>query len=547
MAKKTIIKTLYLLILIALPAGKAFPQPVSLYPPKKPRLIVGIVIDQMKLEDIYRYWDKFSEKGFRRLINEGTICKNAYYNYLFTENGPANATIATGTEPAHHGIVSDKWYNRLREEVVFCEIDPNTHIIGKEGANGFSPRNMLPTTFADEIRIHNNFKSKVIGISIDEKSAIFASGHTANAAYWLDNKNGNWITSSYYCDSLPAWVDTFNNRNLKDIYLDRKWQPMLPLSQYTECLPDNCEYEKGICNQHTFPYNLKTLKTKLGGYKLLQYTPFGNTYTKDFALAAIINEDLGTDENTDVLTVNFSVNKYINNAFSSRSLEMADAYLRLDKEIAHFIEFIDEQIGTKNALVFLTAENVTYEHPAYLEEHNIPGGFFSPVKSMVLLKSYLKIVYGQGEWIQYYHNQQYFLNHKLIEDSKLSLNAFQDRVAQFLIQFTGISNAIPAHILQTNNLTNGILNKAKNNYYPQRSGDVFLIFEPGWVEKYGYETRNPYKSKSRVPLIWYGWNIKQSVISTEINIADVAPTIGYLLDVSFPNACTGKPIIGLTK
>ena len=534
-------------MLIAFSSGKAFSQDVSFYPPEKSRLIVGIVIDQLKLEDVYRYWDKFSEKGFHRLINKGTICKNAYYNYLFTENGPACATIATGTEPAHHGIVSDKWYNRLREEVVFCDIDPKTHIIGKEDVNGFSPHLMLSTTFADEIRLHNNFKSKVIGVSMNEKSAIFTSGHTANAAYWLDFKNGNWITSSYYCDSLPAWVDTFNNRNLQDIYLDRKWEPLLRIGQYTECLPDNCEYEKGICNQHTFPYNLTTLKAKTGGYDLLQLTPFGNTYTKDFALAAIINEELGKDEYTDVITVNFSVNKYISDIFSSRSLEMADVYLRLDKEIAHLMEFIDEQIGTHNTLVFLTAENVTYEHPDYLKAHNIPGGFFSPVKSMVLLESYLKAIYGPGKWIKYYHNQQFYLNHKLIEDSKHSLNDLQDRVAQFIIQFSGIANAIPAHVLKTNNLTNGILNKAKNNFYPQRSGDIFLIFNPGWIEKYGYETKNPYKNKSRVPLIWYGWNIGHGAISTAVNITDIAPTIGYLLNISYPNACTGKPIIGLEK
>ncbi len=547
MIKKTINNSLYLLLFFALLAQTGFSQPTSLFPPKKPKLIVGIVIDQMKLEDIYRYWDKFSEKGFRRLINEGTICKNAHYSYLFTENGPANATIATGTVPAHHGIVSDKWYEPLKDDVVFCDIDPKTFVLGQKEVKGYSPVHLKANTFSDEIRLHNNFKSKVIGIAMDGKPAVFNTGHTANAAYWMDINTGNWITSSYYLDSLPAWVDTFNNKDLKNIYLDREWRPLLSLDQYTECLHDNSEYEEGINNQNTFPYNLKILKTKSSGYKLLRYTPYGNTYTKDFAIATLINEELGQDKHTDVLTINFSINKYISNAFSSRSLEMEDTYLRLDREIAHLIEFIDEHIGKQNALIFLTAENITYEHPEYLKDNNIPGGFFSPVKAMVLLKSYLKVTYGEGEWINYYHHQQFYLNHKLIEDSDLSINDFQDQTANFLTQFAGISNAIPAHILQTNNFTSGILEKAKNNYYPQRSGDVFLVLAPGWVEKYGYQTTNPYKSKARVPLLWHGWKIKHNVIDKTVNISDIAPTINFLLDVAYPNACTGKPIIGLTK
>ncbi|MBU0764004.1 MAG: alkaline phosphatase family protein, partial [Bacteroidetes bacterium] len=283
---------------------------------------------------------------------------------------------------------------------------------------GCSPFNLMASTIGDEIRLSTNQKAKVIGIAMKDRAAVLSSGHQANAAYWYDNTTGKWITSSYYMDTLPKWVKEFNRKDFSDFYLEKIWDTMLPMDEYTESLPDDNPYETGLNRtQHVFPYNLAELSEQTRGkknYNLLNYVPFGNTYTLDFTLAAIINENLGKDTDTDLLIASFSAIDFIGHYFGPRSVEMEDAMLRMDKIIEHLLTFIDDNLGKENVLVFLTADHGVADSPQYMTDRNSPAGIFKQNLCIALLKSYLNALYGEGEWVKDYIEQQIYLNHELI-------------------------------------------------------------------------------------------------------------------------------------
>jgi predicted AlkP superfamily pyrophosphatase or phosphodiesterase len=533
--------------------NRTYSQEVKTIPPEKPRIIVGIVVSQMRYDYIQRFWDKLDENGIRLLVNRGTSCKNTSFNYLFSQQGVGHASIATGTTPSDHGIVGREWYLYLQDKIEQSTEDQQQKSVGGDVDNGrYSPKNLMCTTFSDELRLSNNFRSKVFSVSTEPAPGIFSAGHTANGAYWFDRRTGNWITSTYYTDTLPGWMDEFNAKRFPDIYLKEVWDPLFPIGSYTESLPDKNKYETGFKGQVTFPYMLEDLseirKNKLD-YSLLDKTPFGNTFTKDFASTLIVNEELGKDDITDVLTICFTAMENIGSLFGPNSVEVEDAFLRLDKEIAHFLAFLDDQVGKENALVYLTSDHGVAQIPSYLSDNKIPAGYFNQNGALSLLTSALNNIYGKGEWIRAYHAQQVYLNHTLIEDSKLSLTEMQDYIAQFLLQFSGVSNTITAHTLQTANFTEGVYRKIQNSYNQKRSGDVIINLKAGWVEKSEASTggTSSYSYDSRIPLIWYGWKVGRGSITRPVDIIDIAPTLSTFLNITFPNSCTGSPVFELIQ
>lgn len=530
-----------------------YSQDLKKIPPERPKIIVGLVVSQMRYDYIQRFWDKLDENGIRLLVNRGTYCKNTSFNYLFSQQGVGHASISTGTTPADHGIVGREWYLYLQDKIEQSTEDQQHKTVGGDVDNGrYSPKNLMCTTFSDELRLSNNFRSKVFSISLDPAPGIFSAGHTANGVYWFDKRTGNWITSTYYTDSLPKWVVDFNGKRFPDIYLRETWNTLLPVETYTESLPDKNRYETGFSGQVTFPYLLEDIseirKNKLD-YSLLDKTPFGNIFTKDFAANLIINEGLGRDDITDVLTICFTSMENIGNLFGPNSVEVEDAFLRLDKEIAHFLAFLDEQVGKENALVFFTSDHGVAQIPSFLSDNKIPAGYFNQNGALSLLMSALNNTYGKGDWIRAYHAQQVYLNHTLIEDSKLSITQMQDYVAQFLLQFSGVANTITAHTLQTANFTEGVYRKIQNSYNQKRSGDVIINLKAGWVEKGEVSTggTSSYSYDSRIPLIWYGWKVGRGTITRQVDIIDIAPTISTFLSITFPNSCTGKPVFEIVQ
>ncbi len=519
-------------------------------PSGKPKLIIGITVSGMRYDYLSAYWDQFGEDGFRRMAGMGTYCKNAVYDQLITESAVGHAIIGTGARPDAHGIVADYWYERLEKDIRYCIYDPDVHGISSSDENGHtSPSQMLARTLSDELRIVNQFRSRVIGVSLDPKASVLQSGHTANAAYWFDPVHGTWTTSSYYLDSLPTWVETFNDKNYKDIYREKTWELLLAPSEYTSSLEDENTFETGFNGQVTFPYELSKISSQESRYSGLAVSPWGNTYTKDFAIAAMVNEEMGKRDVTDWINISFDAGKFLSESFSTWSLEIQDLYLRLDKDIAHLLSFIDDHVGLENALVYLTADNAIADDPEFLEGHRIPSGYFNYHSNISLLKSYLNAVYGQGEWVNLYYAHQIYLNRQLIEDSRLSLEEVQDRVANFMIQFSGVSNALPSYILQRNNFTEGIFNRIQNSYNQKRSGDVILYLTPGWVEKGSIyrESLSNFHYDAHVPLIFYGWKIKRATLPERVSPLDIVPTIAYFLEISVPENASGKVITGMVR
>ena len=530
-----------------------FSQTLKKIPSENPKLVVGIVVSQMRYDYVFRFWKKLGDNGIKLLIDRGTFCKNTSFNYLYSQEGVGHASIVTGTTPSNHGIIAREWYLNLQDKMESYTDDPNQKAVGGDYDNGHhSPRNLMCTTFTDELRLSNDFKSKVFSVALEPGPAIFSSGHTGNCAYWFDPRTGNWITSTYYTDSLPLWADAFNNKRFSDIYLSQEWNTLLPVDQYTESLPDKNKYETGYEGRITFPYSLYEIsgsRKEQKNYGILTKTPYGNSLTKDFVSSLVIGEELGKDDITDVLMVSFTATENIGNQFGPNSIEIEDAFIRLDMEIAHFIQFLDNWVGKENMLIFLTSGHGVAQVPTYLADSKIPAGYFNQLGAISLLKSALNNTYGRGDWVKAYQSQQIFLNHTLIEDSKLSLRDIQDYVAQFMLQFAGVANTITSYTLQSTNFTGGIFEKIQYSYNQKRSGDVMINLKAGWVEKGRGSTdhNSSYAYDSKIPLIWYGWKISRGTITRPIDIIDIAPTLSTFLNTSYPNACTGSPIFELVQ
>ena len=525
-------------------------------PPDKPKLVIGIVVEELNYNQLEKFHDKLCENGIKKLINEGTYFKNASYEYLLTQSAPGHATIATGAEPSFHGITSDNWYTPLKNELINCTKDVSVNSVGGSFESGLhSPVNLLVSTFSDELAIATNKKAKVFGVGLKESSAIFSAGHTANAAYWFDNTTGTWMSSSYYISALPDWVNDFNAMKFSDTYLNSTWNLLRPAKDYADCLPDSNSFEIGFNNINYFPYDLKKLRSgnifsSKNDYSLLRETPFGNSLTTNFAIRLIQKERLGKDNVTDYLSICYSATDYIGHRFGPSSVEMGDAILRLDDDIKNLLTFINDSIGKKNVLIYFTAAHGISEIPAVLEKNRIPSGYFQQNQALQLLRSYLNAIYGEGEWVKGYSERQIFLNRTLIEDARLSLDDVQKKVARFLVQFTGVEAAYPYSAFEANDFGNGNLKRIINNFSPQRSGDVIVILNPGWVEKVSDFVTNhnsPYEYDSHVPLIWYGWTVNRSTVTRQVNITDIAATLSTLCKIPYPNACTGEPMFELFR
>ncbi|PKQ65677.1 hypothetical protein BZG02_01335 [Labilibaculum filiforme] len=517
----------------------SFAQSARKIPSEKPKLVVGIVVDHLRADYYFRYSHLLGDGGFKRLMNQGTYCKNSKFSYLYSQTGPDHASIFTGTPPAYHGIISNGWYNRLSGELELAKEDKNVKLVGIDSKEkGSSSKKMLASTLGDEIKLFNSH-SRVISVALNCESALFSAGHAADGAYWMDDQSGKFITSSYYQDTLYNWVKEFNEKKFTDFYLNKTWTPFNGSNKPK--VSDKLLGKVGLNTE--FFYDLNKEK-KEQGYKAIKTTPFGNMLVKDFAIASVINENLGKDDDADFLSVTFSCLGDKHRELSPFAPEMLDNFIRLDKELEHLLSFLDEQIGMENVLIFVTADQSANYTPENLIEQNIPNGYFSTYNAIALLKSYFNILYGNGEWVLGYDSQQVYLNHQLIEDSKLSVIDLQIKAAEFLIQFSGVATTTTANSLVKSNYTHGVIQKVQRSFNQKRSGDVMLTLEPGWMHSIKDERDEiaQYSYTNQVPLFWYGWKIKRSVISRSIYIEDIVPTISSFLNISIPSGCDGNPI-----
>lgn len=535
---KTKFSKLYIPFLLFFPLI-SLSQRVNKIPPAKPKLIIGIVVEQMRYDLMYKYWNKFGDDGFRKLESNGTSCKNAQFDYIYTQSAPGYATIVTGSNPCNHGIIADKWYNRVKNTEVKCVSDDNYKTLGQNSKEfQSSPNNMVASTIGDELKLVSNNKSKVISVALEPAAAVLTAGHIADGAYWLDELSGEWVTSEFYRKELPLWLTTFNEKKVPELYIKRTWETSFPITEYTECLEDNSKYEIGFKNSVKFPYNIEKLADSHRRYKILKSVPGGNTLTKDLAIQAILGEELGKDDYTDILYVNFTATEQVGLLYGAQSIELEDMYIKLDAELGFLIKFIENELGKENVLIYLTSNHGAAQPPRYMKDCNMPAGQFKHTKSIELLKSYYRAIYGEGEWLVYYNKGQIYLDHILIEDSKLSLNDVRENTARFMVQFTGVANAISSSTLENIGFAEGVYSQLLQSYNQKRSGDVFLNLEAGWTEQTLSECtdhNSGYSYDIHVPLIWYGWKTEKRVIKEKVSMTTIAPTLSSILDIAAPS------------
>lgn len=544
-----IISGLLTLSLQAQTPAKQTPQRAN----TQPKLIVGIVVDQMRYDYLAKYYSKFSENGFKKLITQGFDCKNTNYNYAPTYTGPGHASIYTGTTPAYNGIVGNDWYVRESGKEIYVTDDPTVQTVGStsEKPGKMSPRNMVSSTIGDELRLFSNMHSRVIAVAIKDRSAILPGGHLSNGSYWFDSQSGNFITSTYYAKELPQWVTDFNNLRLADKYLSQPWNTLLPIDQYTESAADDNPYE-GLYKGETkpvFPHNLPAMYSKTD-YRVLPSTPFGNSITKDLALAALKAEKLGKGSFTDFLAISFSATDYVGHKMGPQSVEVEDTYLRLDRDIAEIISALEKSYGKDGFLLFLTADHAAAYVPAQLMDLKMNAGYFSTKTFSDSLKRYLGKTYNDTTLVSDIINNQVYLNHSLIEQKNIIIKKMEEDIIAIALKFEGVANAYTSDQLNGAILKNKSAGLMQNGFYIKRSGDIAILLEPQWLDDYsrtGTSHGTTYSYDTHVPLLWYGWNIKPGYTSDPVSITDIAPTIAAFLNIMEPNACTGKPIVNITK
>ncbi len=511
----------------------------------KPKLVIGIVVDQMRYDYLTRFESKFGDNGFMRLVSEGFNFKNHHFNYVPTYTGPGHASVFTGTSPMNHGIISNYWYDKFTDKSVYCASDASVNAVGvKTEKEKMSPRRMKTTTVADQLKLHTQNRSKVIGISLKDRGAILPAGHSANAAYWFRGKDdGKFITSTYYSVKLPKWVNDFN-KNTKS-YL-KTWNTVLPINEYSESGSDNTIFEESFKGKElpVFPYDLKELAKENGGYDILKATPFGNEMTTDFAIAAIKNEALGNDAITDFLTVSYSSTDYVGHQFGVNSVEIEDTYIRLDKDLEKLFKYLDKQVGEGKYTVFLTADHGAVNVPNYLKSQHIPAGYFNKKEFAANVKKALVEKFKLEDLIKNISNNQIFLDRELIRNNNLNLISIQEFLAQEIVLYAHIDKAYSAKTLANTQFVTGVGALVQNGFHQKHSGDVVFVLEPAVISypEKGSTHGSSFSYDTHVPLLFYGAGINKGTSLIKTEVIDIAPTISALLGISFPNGCTGEPL-----
>lgn len=512
----------------------------------QPKLVVGVVIDQMRWDYLYKFQKNYSSGGFRRLLGEGYSFDNTLIPYTPTYTAAGHTCIYTGSVPAVHGIMGNNWFDRSQNKNVYCAEDETVNTVGSTSSAGkMSPRNMWSTTITDELRLSNNFQSKVIGIALKDRGAILPAGHSANAAYWFDDATGNMITSTYYMQDLPAWAKRFNDKKLPAKYMSQDWNTLYEKSRYTLSTADDKHYENNISGESspTFPHRLSAITKNPNG--AFRTTPGASSFTFDFAKAAVEAEKLGSGAFTDFLTVSISSTDYIGHTFGPNSIEAEDAYYRLDKDIADFLQYLDGTLGKGNYLLFLTADHGVAHVPAFLAEHNIPGGTFDDGAIMREINEAIKNDFGIPNVLQNGQNYQFYINRKAVSASNKSMAEIKRSIISMLMEKPFIVNAFETDKISTVTLPQPQREMMTNGYNPVRSGDIMFTVKPGYFDGGEKGTThglwNPYDA--HIPNVWFGWGIKHGNTYRETYMTDIAPTVAALLNIQMPNGNVGKALL----
>ncbi|TNE80146.1 MAG: alkaline phosphatase family protein [Bacteroidetes bacterium] len=523
------------LIWIALALGSVLPLKAQ---QKKGHLVIGIVVDQMRQDYLYRYESRFCDSGFKRLMSEGYVSHNCNYNYIPTYTGPGHASIYTGTTPAFHGIVGNDWFDRAAGRMMYCTEDSSVSASG--WSKGQSPKNLLATTMTDQLRLASQFRSKVIGVSIKDRSSVIPAGHHPTGAYWFDPKIGRLTSSDYYHDSLPEWVNAFNRRALPLSYMEQNWTTLFPIESYTASAPDDNPYESRFQKDRApvFPYPLAEIQQKWG-YKLMNFTPFGNSFVIEAGKAAIEAHQLGQGSETDFLAMSFSATDYAGHFFGPQAVEVEDMYLRLDRDLAAFMAYLDKTIGKGNYTLFLTADHGGNDVPTLLNEHGMPGGLLKVDSLQLAIKNALKQQFGDS-LVLHFINEQLYLDQAVLAKRKLTSLDIAQYLRVFLAKEPSILKIYASGEL--NSAGHAMDSRVYMGYMARRSGDICFLTAPGWMDygATGTTHGSAFTYDTRVPFLAMGPGIQAKHSFEPMQITDIAPSISALLKIAFPNAVTGR-------
>ncbi len=516
---------------------------------KKPKLVVGIVVDQMRYDYLYKFYSNYGEAGFKRLMNEGSNFTFAHLNYVPTYTAPGHASIYTGTTPYYHGIISNYWYDRkIKKSISSCD-DSDEKTVGANDDEGErSPKKLITSTITDQLKLATNGAAKVIGISIKDRAAILPAGHNADAAYWFDSKNGKFISSTFYIKKLPAWVNEFNSQNLPEKYMSSSWTLSKPIGDYSVSLPDESKFEYDVFDEGktSFPHNFNNIKSS-EKFEKFESTPYGNEIILEFAKAVLKNENLGKGNQIDFLAISFSSTDHIGHGYGPNSVEVQDTYIKLDKQLSELLKTLDKQVGKGNYLLFLTADHGVVENNGYRDERNLNPIGINSKKFSDSLKTFSKRFFNGDNLIANISNNQIFFDYALIENSNLNLNSveitFKNYIRNTFPEITEIFIRSELDKFTPQRITTNLI---LNGFNPIRSGDIAYGFRAGFLSDKitkGSSHSSYYSYDTHVPLLFYGWHIPAETINTPVTIVDIAPTVADLLKITEPDGCIGIPLI----
>lgn len=521
----------------------------------RPKLVVGIVVDQMRWDYLYRYYDRYENAGFKRLLKEGFSAENTNIDYIPTVTAIGHTTIYTGSVPSIHGIAGNNFILNSTGQTRYCTGDESVTTVGGNlsKAGQMSPLNLLTTTIADELKLATNFRSKVIGIALKDRGSILPAGHAADAAYWFDAESGNWITSTWYMEELPEWVELFNQEKRVEKYLQQGWNTLYPLESYRQSAPDNNEYERKFAGTDapTFPVDTKNLYEEHGA-KMILSTPYGNSFTFDMAKAAIRNEALGKRDVTDFLALSFSSPDYIGHQFGPNSVEVEDMYLRLDRELGEFLAHLDQEVGKGQYTVFLSADHGAAHNISFLQDHKIPASSWGGGGVQKGLNTHLQTLFETEGLVLSLMNYQVHFNHQAVHEKKLDLEEIKRATIHFLEGQEGISYAVDMEKAQTAAIPALLRERIINGYHRERSGEVQIILNSAWHNSGAarptgatHSAWNPYDA--HIPLVFMGWGVRSGKTARPTKMTDIAPTLAALLRIQQPNGSIGTPISEVLK
>jgi len=532
-----------------------------------PRLVLQITVDSMRGDIPTRYYDQLGENGFRYLWEKGTVYTEAHHAHANTETVVGHVTLATGAHPAVHGMIANLWFDRTEGRKVYNIEDKRYRLLTSGGGvdkateidstqkaaktDGRSPAAIMVTTFSDELAIHTAGRSKIFAVSVKDRGAVTMAGH-AGKAFWFSKASGEFVTSSYYYDAYPDWVARWNAKKPAAVYSGRSWELMRDRSSYLFGEADDRSWETDLAGYgRIFPHHFGKADGKYFT-TLLTISPVGDELTLAFAKELITHEQLGADDVPDYLGISFSSTDYVGHVFGPSSLESEDNMLRLDASIADLIAFVDKHVGLQNTLIVLSSDHGCPEVPGYLKAFGVNAGFVDPGawdKAPAFMA--LKKQFGIDEQLIESYSQPYlYLNHDVIREYGLDLREVEQAIAKELKKFEGVAQAVSSSELRESDLPDTRINRAVlNNFNPNRSGDIYLVFEPHWFihDFDGLQVSSthgsPWRYDTFVPIAFAGMQIPAQHVYRRVLTVDIAPTLTAFFGIKPPSGSIGVPLV----